>query len=306
MDMRALLSKMVIFVALMVLGYIAARTKKVSATFAKDASWLTINVFMTGTILNSAISNVPEMGGKEMMNMMLILFVTLGLIYLIAVLAAKLLRQNREYEGLSMALMGVVNSMFIALPVVQQLCGNEAVLYVSMACLPYNLMLYTYGVWRIRSGEGKFSFNVKEIFSVPLIATLIALVLFTFRLPVPQLGREILGTLSNVTMPMSMLVVGTSLGSIRLSEAFTGWRTYAMAAVRLLVTPILVWLVIRNLTGNAVLITAATMIAASPSGIIVTALSLNYGKDEVYASKNILANTALSMFTIPLIVYLLF
>ena len=51
-------------------------------------------------------------------------------------------------------------------------------------------------------------------------------------------------------------------------------------------------------------IAVCTVIAASPTGIIITALALNYGRDAVYVSKNTLANTALSMATIPLIVYL--
>ena len=304
MDMRALLGKMLIFVTLMVLGYLAARTGKVSPAFAKGASWLTINVFMTGTIINSAITNAPELTPKETANVIFVLFVTLIIMYLLATLAGRVLRQNRQYEGLSVALMAVVNNMFIGLPVVQQIAPGAA-LYVSLSCLPYNLLLYTYGVWRMKAGDGKFTFNAKELFSVPLLATLAAFVIFLFKIPVPPLGRELMTSLSNATMPLSMLVVGTSLGTIRLGDAFRGWQTYAIAFVRLLLCPVLVWLVIRNLTDNALLITASTVVAASPSGIIVTARALNYDKDAVYTSKCILVNTAISMATIPLIVFLL-
>lgn len=305
MAIGELLIKMTIFLSLMVVGYAAARTKKVGPDFAKSAAWLTLNVFMTGTIINSAVSNVPELSGKETVNMMVVLFVTLILMYVVAVLAAKLLRQDREHEGLSFALMAVVNNMFIGLPVVQELCGSQAVLYVSMSCLPYNILLYTYGVWRIRSGSGKFSFKLRDMLSMPLIATVIAFVLFIFRLPVPKIGRELLSALAAGTMPLSMLVVGTSLGAVNLLDAFKGWRTYVLAAVRLLICPVIVWLVIRGMTDNSMLLTSAVITAASPSGIIVTALSINYGKDAVYTSKNILANTALSMATIPFLVYLL-
>lgn len=305
MPIGELLIKMSIFLALMVVGYAAARTKKVGPDFAKSASWLTINVFLTGTIINSAISNVPELSGKETMNMMLVLFVTMTVMYAVAALGAKLLRQDRGYEGLSVALMAVVNNMFFGLPVVQELCGSEAVLYVSMSCLPYNILLYTYGVWRMRSGDGEYSFRLRNIFSMPLISTIIAFVIFAFRIPMPKLGKELVSTLATGTMPLSMLAVGASLSSVSLLDAFKGWRTYVIAAVRLLICPIIVWLVIHNMTNNPALLTAAVITAASPSGIIVTALSINYGKDAVYTSKNILANTALSMATIPIIIYLL-
>ncbi len=296
---------MTIFLALMVVGYAAARTKKVGPDFAKSASWRTLNIFLTDTIINSAVSNVPELNGRETLNMMLVLSVTMIVTYVVAALAAKLLGQDREYEGLSFALMAVVNGMFIGLPVVQAICGGEAVLYVSMSCLPFNILLYTYGVWRIRAGGGKFSFNLREIFSMPLISTIIAFVLFIFRIPVPKAGKELLSALAAGTMPLSMLVVGASLGSVSLLDSFKDWRTYVMSAVRLLICPVIVWLTVRCMTDNPALLTAAVVVAACPSGIVVTALSINYGRDAVYTSKNILANTALSMATIPILVYLL-
>ena len=51
MDMSALLTKMAIFVVLMVIGYFCAKLGAVGPGFAKDASKLVINVFMTATIL---------------------------------------------------------------------------------------------------------------------------------------------------------------------------------------------------------------------------------------------------------------
>lgn len=305
MPIGELLIKMLIFLSLMVVGYAAARAKKVGPDFAKSASWLTLNVFLTGTIINSAVSNVPELSGRETLNMMLVLFVAVLLIYVVGILGAKLLRQDRNYEGLSFAVMAVVNSMFIGLPVVQAISGSEAVLYISMSCLPYNILLYTYGVWRIRFDGGNFSFKAREIFTMPLISTIIAFVLFAFSIPVPKVGKELLNALASGTMPLSMLVVGTSLGNVSLLDAFKDWRTYVMAAIRLLICPVIVWFVVRGMTDNPALLTAAVITAACPSGIVVTALSINYGKDAVYTSKNILANTALSMATIPLIIYLL-
>lgn len=140
--------------------------------------------------------------------------------------------------------------------------------------------------------------------SVPLIATVVALVLFVLRVELPRPVRELLTCLSDATVPLSMLVVGASLGSISLAEALRGGSTYLFAAVKLLIAPTVVWLLMRCLTDSALIIAVCTVIAASPTGIIITVLALNYGRDAVYTAKNTLANTALSMVTIPLIVYL--
>lgn len=305
MGFGALISKLSIFVLLMVVGYTVARMGIADKNFAKTASFLTLNIFLTGTILNSAITDMPELSGRELFVSLGIIILTEVMMYLVAIPASKLLKQSGEYRGLSTALLAVSNNMFVAFPVVSQLYGSEAMFYVSLSCLPMNLLLYTYGVWSIRSGEEKLSLHWKEVFSMPLISTIAAILLFLFKIQVPALGREIIGTLSAATLPLSMLVVGTSLGSIKLRDAFSDRQTYLIAAIRLLVCPVIVWLVVRLLTDNPALLAAAVITAASPSGIIVTSLSISYGKDAVYTSKNILASTVLSMLTIPLIVYIL-
>lgn len=295
---------MAVFLTVMIIGYAAARTGRVGPDFAKGASWLTVNVFMTATIINSAVSNVPAMGGGEILRLMAVITAAFLVMYAIGIAASKLLHRDKEHEGLSMAIMTVPNNMFIALPVLQELYGAEAVLYVSLSCLPFNILLYTYCVWRIKSGEGKFCFEPREMLSVPLIATVVALVLFVLRVELPRPVRELLTCLSDATVPLSMLVVGASLGSISLAEALRGGSTYLFAAVKLLIAPTVVWLLMRCLTDSALIIAVCTVIAASPTGIIITVLALNYGRDAVYTAKNTLANTALSMVTIPLIVYL--
>lgn len=305
MNIGSLMTKMAILVIFMIIGYASARSKKVGPDFARSASWLTINVFLTATIINSSVSNLPEMDGGQLANMMLVLFATIVIIYAFSELAARLMHQDRDHEGLSMALMGVVNSMFFALPVVQELYGAEGVLYVSLSCLPFNLMLYTYAAWRMKASAEKFHLTARDVFSMPLNATLVALALFVFRIPVPETAKEVLNSISSATMPMSMLVVGTSLGSISLSDAFKGWQTYYIAFIRLIVTPVLVWFLLRLMSDNTVLISACTIVAASPTGMVVTALSIQFGKDAVYCSRNILANSILSVATIPLMVLLL-
>ena len=91
MDMSALLTKMVIFVVLMVIGYIGARTKLLNNEVTKAASKLTLNVFMTATILNSVIANPPKLSGGELAEVMLACFISIGFGYLFSALIVRLL-----------------------------------------------------------------------------------------------------------------------------------------------------------------------------------------------------------------------
>ena len=160
-------------------------------------------------------------------------------------------------------------------------------------------------MYRLHGGGGKESIRLKDIFTVPLIATFVALVVFMLHPPVPGVLRELAGTMAAATMPLSMIVIGSSLGSVGLLDAFRNWKLYIMCFIRLLVCPLLVWLLTGLVTQDIVLRVTSTIIAASPSGVIVSVLAIQYDRDAVFTSEGILLSTVFSMLTIPLVIYII-
>ena len=305
MDLSALLTKMVIFVVLMVIGYIGARTTLLNGEFTKAASKLTLNVFMSATIINSVIANPPQLSGGELAEVMLACFVSIGLGYLLSALMVRLLPFNRERKPLMELLISVTNTMFIGVPVAEPVFGSQAVFYIAMSCIPFNVLLYTYGVWRMNQSGERVKLHLKDMVCVPLIATVAALLIFVLDIPVPAVAKELCSTLSAATMPMSMLVIGSSLGRVSLLDAFKEKSLYFVSLVRLVLVPLLTLPVLRLITADPVLLGAMVIIAGCPSGIVVTVLAIQYGRDAEYTSKGILLNTVLSMVTLPALVYLL-
>ena len=305
MDMSALLTKMVIFVVLMVIGYIGARTKLLNGEFTKAASKLTMNVFMTATILNSVIANPPQLSGGELARVMLACFVSVGFGYLISALVVRLLPFQRERKPLMELLISVTNTMFIGVPVAEPIFGSQAVFYIAMSCIPFNVFLYTYGVWRMNQSGERVKLNWKNMVSVPLIATMAALLIFVLNIPMPGVVKELCNTLSAATMPMSMLVIGSSLGGVSLLDAFKEKNLYFVSLMRLVLVPLLTLPVLKLITADPVLLGAMVIIAGCPSAVMVTVLAIQYGRDAEYTSKGILLETFLSMATMPALVYFL-
>ena len=305
MDMSALLTKMVIFVVLMVIGYIGARTKLLNSEFTKAASKLTMNVFMTASILNSVIANPPQLSGGELAKVMLACFVSVGFGYLISALVVRLLPFQRERKPLMELLISVTNTMFIGVPVAEPIFGSQAVFYIAMSCIPFNVFLYTYGIWRMNQSGERVKLNWKNMVSVPLIATMAALLIFVLNIPMPGVVKELCNTLSAATMPMSMLVIGSSLGGVSLLDAFKEKSLYFASLMRLVLVPLLTLPVLKLITTDPVLLGAMVIIAGCPSAVMVTVLAIQYGRDAEYTSKGILLETFLSMATMPALVYFL-
>lgn len=301
MDVSVLIPKMIVFVVLMVIGYLCAKTNFAGREFTKDASKMVINVFMSATIINSVLVSDARLSGGELLQVMLVLCMSVGVCWVLGAISCRLVGLG-DREPLFELLVAVMNNMFIALPVVETLFGSQAVFYCSLSCIPFNVLLYTFGIYRLQGGEGKGSVRLKDIFSVPLLATLVALVIFLLHPPVPPVVKDLASTMAAATMPLSMIVIGSSLGSVSLLDAFKKGKLYLMCAIRLLLCPLLVWLLAGLMTEDLMLRVTATIIAAAPSGVVVSVLAIQYDRDAVFTSEGILLSTVFSMLTIPLIV----
>lgn len=303
--MSGLITKMLIFVFLMVTGYVFARRDPSGGSFTKSASRLVIDVFMSATILNSVLTPGLEVTAGKLGEAMLVVCMSIGSGYLAAALLTALLPVEKSRKGALCLLMAVPNNMFIALPVLQQLYGPEAVFYCGLSNIPFNLLLYTYGVWRLRRGSGEAGFRFRDMWGAPLVCTLLAVLIFLSGVTVPAPLRELASTMAGATMPLSMIVIGASLSSVSLLDAFKNWRFCLSSAVKLLVMPLLAWLLCGLVTADPILLATGTLIAASPSGIIVTVLTIKYGGDAVFTSEAILHSTVLAMLSIPAVVAVL-
>ena len=98
---------------------------------------------------------------------------------------------------------------------------------------------------------------------------------------------------------------GTSLGSVPLKKAAGNWRVYAVAAVKLLAAPVLVWLVVRLFVTDELLLGVTVILASAPTAMLATLFAISADKDEGYASECVFIGTVLSAVTMPLMIWLL-
>ena len=304
MQFSALLTKMALFVTVIAIGMFAAKKKIVGPEFNKGLSWLLVNVFIVAAIINSVISmDASSFTIAELGVVMLISSLCFVLIYALSALIVRLLPVEKEKKPQLELLMASVNNLFVTLPVVETIYGSKGAFIIAIGCIPFNIILFSYGTAVLRGRGG--GFRLRQIFSAPLIATLVGLVIFILQIPVPEAVKSIISSVAAATVPLSMLLVGASLGRVSLTDALRDKSMYMLAAARFLVIPAVVWLVMRFVSSDPMIVNAMVITAASPSAILVTALSLQAGRSGEYSSEGILVTTLLSLLTLPLTAYLL-
>ena len=116
----------------------------------------------------------------------------------------------------------------------------------------------------------------------------------------PALVGDTIKTLSGATVPLSMIVIGISLSRVPMGQALRDGKAYVVSLVRLLLCPLLVWLVL-GLFLEGTTLGVLTVIAACPSGAMVSILSIRYGVDDTFASRVNFLSTILCAVTLPVV-----
>lgn len=305
MEISTVLAKMAMLVLLMLVGYLCAKLHITGPEFNKRVNPIVLNVLLTATILNSVVNAETTLSGTVILEYVGVTTMMLLILHAVSFFVPKLLRSRGGDVGVLRMVMSYPNNAFVGFPVVQAVFGTEAVFYASLSNIPFNTMLYTVGTAILRGSGEKQKFNWRQLLTMPLIATFLAVVLFLTHLHVPAVIADTISTLSAATTPMSMIVIGTSLGGIPLKKAFGNWRVYVASFVRLIVCPVVVWAVLRLFVHDPMMLGIPVLLAACPSAMIITVLCLQYGKDEALSSEVIFMSTVFSAATIPLLIWLL-
>ena len=304
--MTVLLQKMALMLILLVLGYVAVRLKIVPEDFNKGLSKLVINVLLVGMILSSVINKELEMTGAEVAQGVLMMAIAQVIGILIGAASVKLIPSlKRGDSGMYSMLIGFMNNGFIGFPLVAAFFGEDCVFFASLSNIPFNLMLYTIGIRMLQKGNGDEKLNLKRIINMPIIATLAALIIFVFEIPMPAIIDDTMDTLSAAVVPLSMMCIGMSLGNVPIKDAVLQPKMYIVSFMRLIVAPLIAWLILRMFITNPQTLGIIILLELTPSAVICTMLGLENGRDGVESSSGIFISTVLSVVTIPLMIALL-
>ena len=303
MDMTPVLTQMGILVFIMAVGSLCTKIGVTGPEFTRSGSKVVLNVLLVFTILDSVSSADMELSlsavGVDLLAYFALIFISAAL----GLLCAKLIGGRRDRSGIATFAVAFSNTVFVGFPVIESIYGSEGILVATLSNVPFNLLVYTMGVAMI-NGSAK-GMNVKNAISAPLVATIIAVAFFMTGIKLPDPVVQCFDIIGGGTVPMSMLVVGASLGSISAKQALSDWRVYVVSFVRLIVSPLVTWLVLRLFIHDEMLLGVSVILAACPTAMIATALAIRGNRDEAYASQIIFVSTVLSAVTMPLMIWLL-
>ena len=200
------------------------------------------------------------------------------------------------------------NAGILVIPLVQELLGQDYVIYSSAYIAVQLILLWTQGK-NMLCEEEKLEWK-KVFLNVNIISIIAGIVLFLFRIKLPAGVQDVLGMMNNMIGPLGMLLAGMAIAEVPLKSIFTKKRNYLSVAFRLLLYPVLGLFLMKaiqivvNLENSSQILLTVYLACVTPACASVTSMAQLYDKDAAYASSLYVLTTLLSIVTMPMMVYL--
>lgn len=302
------LQQMLVLFIIMMIGFIAYKKNIITDETSKKLSAIVVNISNPALILSSVTGNATVTGAELVETM----FVAIGMyVFLIAVaaLVPVIIKAPAKDRGTYRVMTIFGNVGFMGFPIISSLYGGGALLYASLFLLPYNILIYTYGVWEMckSSGEGSGAVkksgreSIKQIFNIGVIFCIIAVVVYALGIKFPAWVNTTVSMLSSTTAPLSMMVIGASFATMNFKKVFLNVRTWVFSALRLLVIPVLGTFLVSLVTDNPSIIGVTMVMLGVPVGSMTAMLAQEYGGDYALSSETVAMTTLLSVVTFPIV-----
>lgn len=299
-----MLEQMMVLFIIMIIGYIAYKKDIIGDAVNKKLSAIVVNIANPALILSGVIGDAKGIHGRDLTITIITAVTMYAVLILLGYFIPKLLKINNESVGTYKVMTVFSNIGFMGFPIISAILGNEALLYGIFFLIPYNLLIYTYGINCIKKDKTKNQSNkerVMKILNIGVIFSLAAILIYFFDIKLPAFASKTITMLSNLTAPLSMMVIGASFAVIDIKSLFTDTKLLIFSGIKLLVIPIVGTMIIHSIIDNEMLTGVCMFMLCTPVGSMTAMLAGEYKGDYTLTAKGVAVTTALSVITIPIV-----
>ncbi len=272
---------------------------------------LVINITLPAYMISNICLNYDHASLLAMAPGLVIPFAALGICYVLGFLAARALQIPRHRHGAFCSMFALSNTIFIGLPVNTMLFGADSVPFVLLFYIGNTTLFWTIGVYGI-SGDGNAASrrllstaNLKRVFSPPLTAFLLAVVLVLTTFKPPHFLLDLCQTVGSMTTPLSMIFIGITLHAVNWRAIRPDLTMSTLLAARFIIAPLIVIGFCRYLPIPLLMKKVFVIQAAMPIMTQTAIIAKAYGGDHQFSAVQTSVSTVVCLATIPLWMFLM-
>ena len=306
MSLSVILQQMGVICILVTIGIFLHRNGVIDNLTSKKLSAIVVDVCNPALIMASILGGNVTAGHKELVYAAVLGIAFYAVLMIIGQLLPRLLKvapDNRRFYNLMCV---YTNTGFLGIPIAKAILPPNAIIYIIVINIFYCLLFYTHGLTVIGNGDneqGKDHGNVlKQIFNPGTVMAILSIVVFWFGIELPPIFGNTIEYVGNSTVFLSMTLLGVSIARSNFLDSLKNWRIWAFIALRLILFPIIVVLVLKSVSFDKTATLAMCLMAAVPVGNLPMITAEKKGLDTTILSSAIAVTTVVSIITITLLI----
>lgn len=308
--MQVVFTNVLILFMLLFVGYYMGAKKIVAHSSINDITNILIDVSIPCTIIVSMIRPFSEKLITDTVRVVIVVLIYHLAMTAISYFLTKIMKVDEKKRGSWIFATVFSNNGFIGYPLMFALYGKDGLFIMAMGNIVQNVLIFSLGVKLIT-----MNYNLNErvrlrniIFTKQNFAVVIGMILFVTQIRVPESVNTLLNYVSNLTVPLSMMVVGLSLSRYDVKNMFTDKEAYRLTFFRMIVFPIIILIGFKMMNVDidtnlplAVLFYTAVL----PSPAFTTIMAERYNTSAEFSSKCVFITTVISVLSVPIFAGLL-
>ena len=298
-----LIQKIIQLLLLMATGYVVVKRGGMKSEDSLVLSKLCLYVIMPCTIIKAF---QIEYDAQIFQGLMFAVAAALA-IHILLLILLEILKRIFHLNVVEEASIFYSNAGNLIIPLVSYIFGDEWVIYSSAFMSVQMFFMWTHGVSLFHKEKKELK---KILLNLNLLSVILGLLLMLFHISLPEILNETLGSISSMIGPIAMLIAGMLAANMDFHAIFKNKNIYIAVALRLLVIPGILLLVIKGMVlanvvvaGDYILL-IVFLASMTPSASSVVQLSQVYGHDAEYAGAIHIVSTLACMLTMPIWVML--
>lgn len=288
-----------ILLVMILCGYFAFKVQWMDVQGWKMMNRIAVNVLNPFLILYALTSYDKSSDSNLVIQDFILSLIYYVFLILMSYLYVGIRRLKGQKRNLQQMMMIFSNIGFMGAPLIRGLYGDGAVFYLLFYTAVFNVLAYTYGIYLVSSGTGRF--EVRKMFNHGTLVAILAIVLYFMHVSIPAPVATLCDYMGNAVIPISMIIIGGSLAQKDLKKVFCTKESWIISVVKLILTPIIgIWL-IRFLPFDQKLLGIFVLMCSMPVAAMVGMLAEVYGDAGNECNDVTALSTVLSIVTIPIV-----
>ena len=200
------------------------------------------------------------------------------------------------------------NVGFFGLPVVKALLPEspEVMCYSAVYVISMNILVFTVGVFCL-TGDKKHMTLKAAVLNPSMFGFVTGLLLYTVRAGgfIPDLVKNSVGLLGNMTTPLCMIILGVRLATVSSKKLFTRPIVYLICLGKLLFFPLFAYGLVYFLPLAESFKASILILSATPCASVIFNMAEMHKSETEISANCVLLTTLLCFLTIPVLTLLL-